>query len=564
MIRPFALSFLLSLLLLQVGCSVESLSGCRSNDDCRFGRVCQAGLCTSQGRGQPVQPDAATDAGGSDVARDTTVRDTGRDTAEPDVQPREARIRLNPDVLDFGTLEPGAVRTLTVMVSNPGSADLVLEEPFFADGRFVATLVGPSTVQPGRSSQIAATATAPPNVPASGLVIEDELLVPSNASNANPARAPAFLQVERRPDESCLMFEDVPRRVELDVGEEFLLTTSLFNCGRTVVFVGEFGVETQGDSAAVELLDFPLIELGPGEVSPLTLLVTGLAPGRTRATVRVFYDEGQLLELPLTINVLGVVCDLSLRATADRDGPSTQDMMTVVLGHQIRFNPAGDRRAQFENIALWTAPADSLQTLAVQGPTQAVLVPDRPGRYVVQADLFSGPDCAAEATITVDVVLPEDEFVAWVVWLEPYPSGPYSDLDFYVARRTEAGYFWQEPGFHVGPTSRTANFGDAAVTEDDPQLNTDYNVEGFGPERITIAAPSAEEQIAIGVHVFNAVEGQDVVRPWIRIALAGEIVFEAELTLAQNQFWLAAETLGTELVATHEIVSGGFPEPGVP
>ena len=67
---------------------------------------------------------------------------------------------------------------------------------------------------------------------------------------------------------------------------------------------------------------------------------------------------------------------------------------------------------------------------------------------------------ALEEHFAIDETLMDSAgFLGDAVWPELSAGGPYHDVDFYVARRTDDGYFWQEDGFHVGPTAHTADFG---------------------------------------------------------------------------------------------------------
>jgi hypothetical protein len=260
----------------------------------------------------------------------------------------------------------------------------------------------------------------------------------------------------------------------------------------------------------------------------------------------------------------GGECGPEIWAQADRDGPGTEDEMVVEVGHHIDISTrsAGDS-GWIEEAWIVEGPERSLGFIHQPNERSVVFVPDVLGSYSLRVVTTDGRDCERLSDLFIEVVLPDARFVAWTVWREPIPTRRVIDTDLYVARATVNGYLWQEEGFYVGPPEETADFGNPDSRADDPFLNQDYNSQGYGPERIIIREPSGDEMIAIGVNAF-ATATRDPARVRLQIYLEGELSLDSEMGLYAEQFWLAAETLGTELLGEYDLVTRGFPPPESP
>lgn len=581
--RPLAIAgslFVLFLCLTMSGCGVGRASRCVVDSQCRYDRVCYAGQCVSESQ-LPQDASGASDANttpdtyyrdvqtdpdprdrsGSD-ARDQgsvdTVRDSRFDSAG------QPRIRISPNPLDFGGIPTGMEIFESVSVTNTGTADLhVFSVSVSGDGFFVDNLE--FTVQPDRSRSVRVSVFIDSDTPP-GTVLSGQLSFSSDAVNTADQTVRVNATVEGSVEEACLRFEDVPEQITMMWLGETTSELMLVNCGAVPLVIDHLDFyANQGNVTVDAWWDVSL--LFPGERTEVGLALFALEPDSDTVVIEAFYAaegsyEGLSVGTTIPVFVLDEECPAAeLYAQVDRDGPEGLGPIELELGHQVALWIHGPFQYSIDEFEFSVLPVGSMGIVEAMGERDLIFVPDVPGLYTLGATFRSADGCTTEDDIQFTVTLPENAFVAWVVWEEPEPQTSLNDLDFYVARLTDDGYLWETDGFHVGPDQTTANFGDPATNVDDPQFGEDYNTEGFGPEMIVIPFQSTTEQIAIGVHAF-AISGP--LQPRIRIYLGGNPSFDATLELSNGDFWLAAETLGWSVVGEYEIITDGFPASSFP
>ncbi|MBN1947300.1 MAG: hypothetical protein JW797_16645 [Bradymonadales bacterium] len=374
------------------------------------------------------------------------------------------------------------------------------------------------------------------------------------------------------PSLPCLEVLNAETFYLVEVGETLVVQACLANCGTYPITVSDIAVSS--DSPAISALlasevQTPIeVPVGDDCVG-MPIVIQGLQSGWGNASAVFSYSSPSFsriftLTWSTMMQVEGSCPVASVWAQPDRGASGGSAYLTLDIGHQIAIELMGDASYWIESLTFLDAPTGSLQLLQRRADRRGIFVPDMIGRYGISLLATDGLGCNFEHTLTVDVTLPLDQFVAWVVWPERVGADAVNDLDFYVARQTSDGYYWQTAGQVVGPNFSTANFGDENSSQDDPHHHFDYNTQGFGPELITIATPSEDEQLAIGVHAFSTETRWRPANPRIQIYLAYEQVLDAQLQLYRDHFWLAAETLGTELTESYTIVVQGFPPPNIP
>ena len=543
-------------------CNVERASGCETDADCRTGRLCVRNVCAAPG-GSSYGPSGRYDAG--------TAPDRGRGDDTP--VPRDGPlIRLQPGNLHFGPLPMGASEVQVIEVFNDGEDTLLISDVWVTDGVFFSQGVSVDEIPAGGSPaiiEVVAQAVFGPDLDENVLA---ELHVVSNA--LNPEAGTAYLQAEIErdipppPDDACLELEVADDFLQMGVGGSTTTTVIVFNCGDAAVPLIDVVAFDESDHFEVVPIRFPnSIDVGAAAAVEVTIRAPDYE-ARGQIIFQVIYEssmgpvQGIASFVVSTEDGTEPGCGPPPRAEADRGGPWTQGEMTLPVGHQISIFLDTSRDASILDLVLLEAPDESLQLIQRRDRYNGVLVPDIPGHYEVQVESTFSGDCSQEYRLSFNVELPEGNLVAWAVWPEPFTRGRVNDLDFYVARSNDRGYQWEEHGFFVGPPELTADFGQRGLTIDDPYLNQDYNTGGFGPELITIQEPSPDESIAIGVSAFSTATGS--AEPRILVYLNGERSMDNQLEVEQNQFWLAAEVIGTELLGEHEIITSGFPAPELP
>jgi hypothetical protein len=114
------------------GCGIEFVDGCRSHDECRYGRVCREGFCAWPDGWTPgdAGADADVDIDATDATADPSA-DPGLDGAVD--APRDvatdtgsARLVVVPNPVDFGAVGAGESRAITVVISNTGGASATI------------------------------------------------------------------------------------------------------------------------------------------------------------------------------------------------------------------------------------------------------------------------------------------------------------------------------------------------------------------------------------------------------------------------------------------------------
>lgn len=580
--RPLAIAgslFVLLLCLALSGCGVGRPSRCIRDSQCRYDRVCYAGQCVAENE-VPQDASGGSDANTTpdtyyrDVQSDpdprdhggTDVYDQGRDAARDFGvdSTGEPRIRVSPNPLDFGEIPPGMELFESVSVTNTGTADLhVFSVSVSGEGFFVTELA--FTLSPDSSRSVRVSAMLPADLPP-GTVSRGQLTFSSDAVNTSDQTIQVQATAAGGDEEACLRFEDVPEQITMMWLTEATSELMLVNCGTTVLIIDHLNYYANEGNVTVDV-NWDVFLLEPGEGAAVGLSLFAVEPDSDTVVIEAFYaaegsSVGTSIGTTIPVFVLDEECPAAeLYAQVDRDGPEGLGPIELELGHQVELWIHGPFQYSFDEFELTRAPDGSMGIVEAMGERDLIFVPDVPGLYTLDATFRSADGCVAEDDIELTVTLPENAFVAWVVWEEPDPQMVLNDLDFYVARLTDDGYLWQTDGFFVGPAQITANFGDSATNLDDPRFGEDYNTEGFGPEMIVIPFQSTTERIAIGVHAFSV---SGTVQPRIRIYLGRTPRFEATIELSSGQFWLAAETLGWSVVGEYDLITDGFPSADLP
>lgn len=527
-------------------CRVDPAAGCASDDDCRQGRVCVQAVCQFPGQSS------------------SNPNDAGNQQDQPPFSPI---IRIVPDRVTFGPLSPGEGDFRTIRIFNDGDATLLLDRVTTTGDGYWDTGLDRSSVAPGGDPALIDVNVNVGPMPPGEFTLEGELQVGSNAFNSEDGRIRLETQVILEPIEEgvCLNLWNQSGSDEffMQTNESMGIDFGLANCGGVpVTIVGAEAFTSDGRFALDLELIVGDIEVG-GSRSAFLEIHSPEGEAETDVTVQVVYmgDSG-----PETVEyVIFVVsgegnnedCGPTPFAQADRNGPWTEGEMVVELGHHIDIS-LPDRDGFFANAELVLAPDGSSHLFQMRSEQNAVLVPDMPGQYEVDVTTSFDGSCEDEHFFNFEVILPEAEFVAWVTWPEPLPRGRVNDLDFYVSEKTAEGYFWEDSEHAVGGGVDNAEFGDPDSESDNPFRNQDYNNQGYGPELVVIPEPHPDSTIAIGVHVFSTAV-RDQVEPRIQLWLNGEPTVDATLGVDRNEFWIAAEVKGTELLGTYEIVTDGFP-----
>jgi len=210
-------------------------------------------------------------------------------------------------------------------------------------------------------------------------------------------------------------------------------------------------------------------------------------------------------------------------------------------GQPLRYYWSILERPEGSRVPIWED--ERLELDRVQSH-KALLIPDRPGRFVLglevqdeQGNSSLDPGCGGLAQLQVGVSLPEEGLVVLLDWESPDDSDPLdqrgADLDLHL-KGAEDGWFGASDCYHASPRSNP---------EADLMI---FGLDGGGPELIKIS-PQGPGRYHLGVQAYRMMDlssGQDYSPSFLRLRLYGEgrELWSGEGRLeAVNHLWEALE-----------------------
>jgi hypothetical protein len=536
-------STILLCLFLQAGAQ-----GC--DDSVTYSGVAEPEPDSACGLGEEVSCDCAGGVEGSRVCVDGGFFGPCRCP----VVPSPAALRPDPDRIDFGQIEPGAISTTDLLIHNDGETAAVALVSIEGEGFSVDE--ADLAVGPGERLGLRVRFEARQSGVFSGALrlnyAEGELVIPLSA------------QVLGTP---CLQVDEDLSFDPIEVGGSTLARLGVVNCGETRLSI-----------------DLDEVALGPHFLlSPPATVV--LEAGETREVELIF----EPLEGGLHRGVLGLETgDVGLDARVDLVGQAyvrgecpvavggvrlmgTVDfveVLTVEGGGELEFDASAsydpDNRDDPLAISefLWeireaprTFDGDLRPNPRVESPSLEI---DTPGRYVFAlsvVDQMGNVSCEADEVVVT--LRPEGGLTVVLTW--ETPEDPIlgddrgGDLDLHLLHPNGR---WGTSPWDCHWQNRTPNWGDINTAADDPSLDQDSTASG--PETIDFPEPELLSY-SVGVHYGRDNGfGPSVAR--VEVYMGEALVFSDEKTLTDPQFWEVLRVDWATLVITEvDTVSPDIP-----
>ena len=238
-------------------------------------------------------------------------------------------------------------------------------------------------------------------------------------------------------------------------------------------------------------------------------------------------EEGDFVEA-LTIDAGG---NVTFDASASYD-PNNRDDPDAIVGHRWTLEEAPQ-----------TFDGSLSPNPDVRSPS---LFLDVPGRYVVAltvVDQMGNVSCETDEVVLT--VRPDGGLRVVLRWETPGDPIPGDnrggDLDLHVLHPNGR---WDTSPWDCHWQNMSPNWGDINSAEDDPVLDRDSM--SAGPEIFELALPEALAY-TVGVH-YGRDNGFGESRATVELYMGSALVFEAQKTLADPQFWEVARIDWSDLV----------------
>jgi hypothetical protein len=516
-------------------------AGCRTDDDCRTGRICSDGVCTDPdfvlnndhpdgGNNTPSDASGGEDAdnGGIDAANnvlpdmppsdggapdmttpdmgspdDGTLPDMGTtdsgmaDTGTPDMSTTGPRIRVTPpDEIDYGLVTVGSSVDTPLLVENIGDEDLVITSLDLrarpSQGFDVAPVVdgaAPVTIPPGGSETYVAT-FAPQVVGNYGNDIDidsnDPMAMTYSVALSGQGRNPTN-------NASCLTASpDVVDFGIVDPGMSRTRTVTLSNCGPDDVTITEYSiVNAPSGPFSWMATNAPPDVLSSGESTSVDVIYAPTDLQDSSDELRILSDAQLGSQIDIDLLGTGGGC-ATATATAESVGDPTDSLRSgrvpVVVGDTAQLDGSESDSPSGQIEYAWTltsAPAGSSASLSDPTAESPTLAPDVAGTYVIElavTDPTTGnPGCTTD---TVEIVALDElpDLRVDVSWAADH------DMDLHFLRSDATGTFpdFGDPVDDAHYDNLSPDWNVAGDGTDDP-FHFGDDTDGFGPETLVLA-----------------------------------------------------------------------------
>ncbi len=465
------------------------------------------------------------------------------------------QIQVLPQFVNFRDVEIGDTARRSVVVTNVGLGELVVEELELEVAEGGGFDVG--LARGGDFDELPAT-LAPDDVLELDVTFEPrragdaqaELLIGSN----DPVM-PAFVVdlqgvgAEDAPAGACVRVDPE----NLNWGQLRLLQSearavTISNCGDEPVNVRSAGLtpDTSEDFSFQPQAEFPLVlQVGGAQQSSVVFRPT--ESGEHDGVLGFSTDAGELsVELAGRGVREGVfLCQAEFRVGRGQWRELDGGLLHAGIGETVHLRAQeGEAELQYAWF-LSERPEGSRSRILPEDDLREVhFIPDVLGEYDVRGELTRVED-GEESTCSGSVqAIPERDIVLQVVWDTPADPdqedegfGAGADMDIHLLR--EGGQWSCNPDdcFYANPNP---DWGEPFNDDDNPNLDID-DTDGLGPEQISLSGPEAGTAYDVGVHYFND-HGYGPSTATVRIFIRGELEWESPPTRmpATDAWWIPA------------------------
>lgn len=231
--------------------------------------------------------------------------------------------------------------------------------------------------------------------------------------------------------------------------------------------------------------------------------LSGFAPGETCPVARIVIPEGEVVLPQTRLHLIG-----------------SQSLAVVgeIASYEWRVIQPGGSVSTF------------MPSAYVPDPMFDVNVS---GIYTFQLTVYDSRgvvSCApAEATVTID--LPPELHIE-LTWDDPGEAAP--DLDLHLRHALASDWF--DPTYDAYWGNHAPSWGNPNISYDDPSLDVD-DMDGAGPENLTLDRPEDGVRYCVGVHVYAA-DPALTITPTVRVYTWGVLRYEAtDVPLVVGDLW---------------------------
>ncbi len=506
-----------------------------------------------------------------------------------------AKIKVNPEIIDFGPVQVGSNTPVPLQILNLGNADLVVSSVDLANlegDLFKFVLSGqeypaggkvdfspPLTIKPGDIVNASMLFNAKDDKPRS-----TEIFFQTNdPSLAQPGPGIKRVAVKVNSTGPCLLLS--PKAVVFGptpVGQTKKQVLQLKSCGDEPVVITNVALDSS-PAAGNFAPDWATFAAGnnqaPSQANPLTIPVNGVLQLNvlyTPASLATVQPDGSvasdLANLVFTSNIAAVTSKASLEgygAASDCPVPIITIMEGDTVTPQTVLHIDGKQSyASVQTASIteyqWSVeqPMGSVGLLLPNDKAAAVsFQPNVAGNYKFRLQIkdSTGKSSCAPAEKIVKVI-PDQAIHVELLWKTPgdkdeSDSGPGagSDLDLHFAHQYAAGQDYDkdgkpDPWFAGQYDCFWLNCGNGNSVQwgsydpnidDDPHLDRD-DTDGAGPENLNLTLPEDGRTYSVGVHYYNDFGlGPSVAT--VRVYIYGVLQYEVTSTnLVKSDMWYVA------------------------
>ena len=488
-------------------------------------------------------------------------------------------LSVDPPEVTLGSVEPGATAEATVLLSNAGGEDLVIdgllltgavefaarvdhdgdpgteELALNVGGTFV--LVPPLRLQQGEARAVRVRFTPTTADPAVALLTVQS----SDPTLPGGAEVPLW----GNPPAPCLAPE--PAKVDFGakgIGGLAILPVTLQSCGGAPVTITSIALDPDRSDGDFALDLTPLGGVAPGAELPLVIPAGEVASFQVRYApsgssgcdpapnwdtgVILVHSDASAEPLKIAVRGAGVSLDCPQAVIAIQEGTEVAPGTTLHLFGDKSFMPNGP-------VAKWEWTVEQpIGSQALFDPSATAANPTFTAQ-VVGAYLFKlaiWDECGTPSCVSAEaeVIVTSDEALRIeLLWNTPNDpdqtdQGPAlgADVDLHLLHplaQATGGPGWFDGLLDCFAMNREPDWGVAGFPEDDPHLALD-DTDGGGPETLTIAAPEDGATYRIGAHAYSD-HGFGPSYATLRVHVHGALVFEMkDVKLLPHDLWEAA------------------------
>ena len=216
-------------------------------------------------------------------------------------------------------------------------------------------------------------------------------------------------------------------------------------------------------------------------------------------------------------------------AVIDASATQVAPLAAIDFDGAASHDPDGTVVAWHWSVVSWPGGEEPAFTTSGAGGVHATLTPLTAGDYTIKLTVVDDGGKSGSATYDFAAV-PTAGIHVELTW-----DTDHSDVDLHFVDQTGGGSFFQAP-LDCYFANLHPNWGSFSSTADDPSLDRD-DIDGWGPENLSLAQPEAGHLYRIYVHYFHT-HGAGPTGAIVRIWENGALVWESAQELdVEGRVW---------------------------